>query len=35
VALSDAVPEFNPAGEQAPPRNAKVVAFPSRRSRLN
>lgn len=35
VSLRDAVPEFNPAGEQEPTRNATIVAFPARRSRLN
>ena len=33
--LRDAVPEFNPASDDEPVRDATVVAFPARRSRLN
>jgi FlaA1/EpsC-like NDP-sugar epimerase len=35
AALRDAVPEFNPASDDEPVRDATVVAFPARRSRLN
>ena len=35
AALRDAVPEFNPARDDEPARNATVVAFPARHGRLN